>query len=418
MRHRREHRHLLGRAGWNVVDQGLSAMTNFVMAFVIARNVSAEEFGQFSVAFLVFTLVIGVQRALVGSPLSINHSALEGESRRHAAADSFGAVLWLTLPISVGLLVTALLTAGTARETWFVLAMFMPLLIGQDVCRMAFIAWGQPQLATLNDAVWTVIQFALMAAVIASGNVSAATMVLVWGVAAGVAAALGMMQLRALPDLGGGRRWLRDNIGVSGYLLAEYVLGVGTFQGGILIFGTFLGVTDVGSLRAAEVLTGPLGILAQAVFAFGVPEISRRRLPSRPMWLATVASGILVAIAVLYTIGLMLIPDAWGEALLGDTWVGAQAVLLPIALTSVVSCGKLGPTIIVYGLGHANRTFMLNVVLASSAAVFMLVGALIGGVEGLAWGMCASQVLVLPLWFRQAHRSVHFEQTQGASAAQ
>ena len=177
-------------------------------------------------------------------------------------------------------------------------------------------------------------------------------------------------------------------------------------------------MTDVGSLRAAEVLTGPLGILAQAVFAFGVPEISRRRLPSRPMWLATVASGILVAIAVVYTIGLMLIPDAWGEALLGDTWAGAQAVLLPIALTSVVSCGKLGPSIIVYGLGHASRTFRLNVVLASSAAAFMLAGALLGGVEGLAWGMCASQVLVLPLWFRQAHRSVHLEQTEGASAAQ
>ncbi|MFN8185037.1 MAG: oligosaccharide flippase family protein [Candidatus Nanopelagicales bacterium] len=414
---KREHRHLIGRAGWNIVDQGLSAMTNFVMAFIIARNVSAEEFGQFSVAFLVFTLVIGVQRALIGSPLSINYSAVVGEGRRHAACDSFGAVLWLTLPVSVGLLVTAAITAGTARETWFILAMFMPLLIGQDVCRMAFIAWERPQLATLNDAVWTVIQFTLIAAVIASWHVSAATMVLTWGVAAGVAAVLGMLQLRAWPDLRGGLKWLRANVGVSGYLLAEYLLGVGTFQGGILIFGSFLGVTDVGSLRAAQVLTGPLGILAQAVFAFGVPEIARRRLPARPMWLSAMASAGLVTIAVLYTVALLLMPDTWGEALLGETWDGARAVLLPVALTSVAACGKLGPSIIVYGLGHASRTFRLNVVLATSATVFMLAGAVLGGVDGLAWGMFASQALVLPLWFRQAGKSVRLERLE-ASAAQ
>ena len=306
----RGNRQLIGRAGWNLVDQILSATTNFVMAFIIARNVSAEEFGQFSVAFLVFSLVIGVQRALVGIPLSMRYSALVGDRRRQAASDSFGAVLWITLPISVGLLVTALVTDGTARQTWFVLAMFMPLLIGQDVCRMAFIAWGKPQLATLNDAVWTVIQFGLIAAVIASGSVSAATMVLTWGVAAGAAAALGMVQLRARPSLRGGLLWLRDNVGVSGYLLAEYLLGVGTFQGGIVIFGSFLGVTAVGSLRAAQVLTGPLGILAQAAFTFAMPEVSRERLPARPMRLAVRASSVMLAIGIAYTAVLMLIPDS------------------------------------------------------------------------------------------------------------
>lgn len=412
------HRRLFGRASWNLVDQALSAMTNFVMSFIIARNVSAEEFGQFSVAFLVFSLIIGVQRALVGSPLSISYSALVGARRQHAAGAAFGAVLWITVPVSLALMATALLTGGTARQTWFVLAMFMPILIGQDVCRMAFFAWGKPQLATLNDAVWTVVQFALIAAVILSGHVSAATMVLSWGVAAGVAAILGMLQLRARPDLPGGLRWLRDNLSISGYLLAEYLLGVGTFQGGILVFGSFLGVTDIGSLRAAEVLAGPLGILAIGVFTFGVPEISRRRLPPRPMRLVLLASSGLVAIAIVYTSLLMVIPDAWGEALLGDTWTGASAVLLPVALSATVSCGKLGPAILVYGLGHASRTFRINVVLASSAAVFMLVGALVWGVQGLAWGMCASQTVILPLWFRQARQSIQIERTEQAEAAE
>ncbi len=73
---------LLRRASWNLVDQILSALTNVVLSFVVAREVSATSFGAFSIAFIIFGLAIGLNRAWVGEPMSIRHAALNEEEMR------------------------------------------------------------------------------------------------------------------------------------------------------------------------------------------------------------------------------------------------------------------------------------------------------------------------------------------------
>ena len=75
---------LLRRASWNLVDQMLSAGTNAVLSFVVAREVDAAGFGAFAVAFGVFSVAIGVERALVGQPWSIRHSAASPDEWRDA----------------------------------------------------------------------------------------------------------------------------------------------------------------------------------------------------------------------------------------------------------------------------------------------------------------------------------------------
>jgi len=395
----------LGRAGWNLADQVLSALTNFALSLIVARNVSAEAFGQFSVAFLVFSLMIGVQRALVGLPLNIRFSKATGSSRVDVAHRALAAVLWITLPISAALLVFSAFLPDNARAPWLALAILLPFLITQDICRMMFLAWGKPQLATLNDAIWAVAQFGLIALLLSRQVVSAASMIAAWGIAAGVAAAVGLVQLRALPRFRSGLDWLKSTWGQSKYLLSNYVLDVGTFQGGILLFGFYLGVSDIGAIRAAQVLTGPLAVVAVAASTFAIPEISRRGLPPRPMAVAGVLSAIMVTVSLLYVTVLLLVPSDVGTQLLGDTWTGARTVLLPVAMTAVVSAAKLGPTVLVFGLGHTDRTTRLILTLAISGVAFMLVGAVTFGVLGLAWGMCAAQAVVVPLWFLEARRS-------------
>jgi hypothetical protein len=94
------------RAGWNVADQALSALTNVVLSFIVARNVDADGFGAFSVAFLVFSLLIGAERSLVGGPLSMRHSH-EDRALQH-----------LTVPRPRHLAGDGLVVSGSRSPAW------------------------------------------------------------------------------------------------------------------------------------------------------------------------------------------------------------------------------------------------------------------------------------------------------------
>jgi O-antigen/teichoic acid export membrane protein len=398
----RRHLPRVRRAGWNLGDQVLSAATNVVMSFIVARNVSAPEFGVFAVAFLIFSLVIGIERALVGEPLSMRYAGQPRAERVVTARAALGTTLALTLPVSLGLLLVGLCVGGVLGPALLALAVALPFLIIQDTCRMAFFAWGQPARATLNDAVWAVFQFAAVAAVISLGTATPASMLLAWGFGAAVAAVTGLVQLRALPHPSGVPEWIRDNRGLVGYLLAEYLLGVGAFQGGILIIGGLLGVSDIGSLRAAQVLVGPLGIISTAAATFGIPEVARLSgLPRHTLRFAGAASLGLAGLALVYTVGLAIIPGSLGVALLGDTWTGASSVLIPVALASAAASLKLGPVIFLYGRGLARLTFRLVATLAVLAVVLMALGAHLANARGLAWGLFVAQVVIVPFWFLQ-----------------
>lgn len=394
---------LLRRAGWNVVDQVLSALTNAALAFVVARSVDAPAFGAFAVSFLVFSLFIGVARGLVGQPLGIRFSGATPQESRAAVAAGTGTVLALTVPAGVALVAGGLLVGGDLGAALWSLGAVLPALVLQDACRMAFFAQGRAALAAANDGLWAAVQFGAVAVLLSAGHDGVAELVIAWGGSAALCAVLGLAQLRVRPRPGAALRWVRDHRDVSGYLVAEYLLGAGAFHGGILGVGALVGVEDIGALRAAQVLIGPLGILASAISTFGLPEISkRRRLSSSTRWRVAAAAGaLMLAASGAYTAVLLLVPHDVGVDLLGDTWVGAQDVLLPVALGSTAAGAALGPAVVIYALGHTRATFRLMVLEAPLVLTLLLVGSRLDGARGAAWGLCIDQVVLVPLWFLQ-----------------
>jgi O-antigen/teichoic acid export membrane protein len=394
---------LARRAGWNLIDQVLSAATNAALSFLVARAVDARGFGAFAVGFVIFTVLIGVGRALVGQPLNIRYSAATGAATHAAVARGMGTILLVTVPAGVLCVGAGLALGGILRPTLVAFGLVLPALIVQDACRLAFFARSRPQLATLNDALWAVVQFSAVAALVASGHASAWSLTLAWGGSALVCAVLGLFQLRVLPQLSGAASWLREHRDLVGYLVAQFLLGAGALQGGILLVGAFLGIGNLGSLRAAQVLTGPLGVLFSAAMTFGLPEVSRRAtLSAGVRWrIAVGVTGAMLTSALLYTGILVLIPDALGVQLLGDTWSGASEVLLPVSLVSAFAGACLGPVIVILALGESKATFKLTAIEAVMVLTALLAGAGLGGAAGAAWGLCIQQAILVPLWFLQ-----------------
>lgn len=401
-------KHVLRRASWSLVDQGLSAASNLLLSIIVARQLAASSFGAFAIAFLTFGLVIAVTRSTIGSPLQISYSGAPVDRWRQATRSALASALVVGAIVGGVLVVIGLLIGGATGTALIAVGACMPGLIAQDTCRMAFFSSGRAKQAAINDALWTALEFAALAAMVAGGVRNVGLFILAWGVSATVAAVAGILVLGTWPQFRGCLRWLFAQRSLTGYLLAENLLGEGLAQVAILFVGVAGSPTDVGSLRAGQVLLGPLNVLVTAIAVFGIPEIARRRdaSPRQRQRFCWVLSGGVTLICLVYSCVVLLLPDSIGHQLFGDTWDGAQTVLLAMcALYLAVAIG-VGPGVTLFGMGQARASFTLNLVKAPLLLVTLSVGIWHSGAVGAAWGLALTETLVLPILIVKATRAM------------
>ncbi len=396
---------LARRAGWNVIAQVVSALTNSLLAVAVARTVSRTDFGAFSVAFLVFAVFIGVERAFVGQPMSIRYSKATGRQLHRGISRAVGTAAAVGLAGLVGCGLIGFVLGGALGHSLIAVGVMLPFLLMQDAARQVFFAIGRAKDAAINEGLWAVTQLAGIALAAFAGVASAPTLILIWGGSAGICVLVAMIQLGTGPALFSAWAWMREHRDLNGYLLAEYLLGAGAFQGGILAVGALTGGAEglavIGGFRAAQVLLGPLNMLATALQTFALPELSKRDwLRSLQRWrIALGIGGVMGGIALCYSAVLLLLPAGVGQALFRSNWDAADRVLLPMAIAATVGALCQGCAVVIYSMGLARRTFRIMAVEAPLVFTLMLGGAVVAGAPGAAWGMALDYILLTPLWF-------------------
>jgi O-antigen/teichoic acid export membrane protein len=417
-------RAMLGRASWNLVDQVLSALTNVALTFTVARLVNdADKFGAFSTAMLIFYFMIGIEGALVSSVMGIRHSDTTDAEMSVVAGRGLGAVAVLGAASGLAAVIAGLMIGGVVGPPLIAVGVLMPGLLMQDTCRGIFFAQSRPLLATINDAVWAVVQFSLIGLLAITGFARPWTLVVAWGIAAAVGVVLAMVQLRTVPRPSAFVSWVRQHGDLVGYLLPETLLSSGGLQASTLVTGKIVGISGIGAFGGGQRLLGPLGMVAGAVSSFALPEISRRKNTSaRKRWYAAVAVSVLMTVVSLMYVGiLVMLPDFIGRELFKASWDGVRSVLLPMGLFSTVAGTCMGPAMVVIAIGQAKRSFRLTLMEFPLILTLMPIGAFMGGAPGAAWGQFVAQAVQVPFWFwtlRKALRQAELEAAQAAGAAE
>ncbi len=382
------------RAAWTFVDQALSSLTNAALSILVARSVTTDAFGAFSIALVTFSFAIGLSRAGITDALVIRHSADGPSSLRSAAGDAAGAALVLGV-LAGGLLALAgLALSGLAGTALLALAVVLPGLLVQDAWRYAFFAGGRPRDAAANDLVWAVAQLTAVTAIITTGHASVATLTLAWGGAALVAAVVGAVQARVVPRPWRARRWLTRHRDLSGRLGLDYVLNMGAVNAATYLVGAIAGLAAVGALRAAQVLLGPLTLAFAAASAFALPLLSRWSAEGRRLLRPAVAvSAVLSAITLVWSVALYVLPTSVGTALLGDSWTVARAVL-PLSAAAMLALALVtGATTALKGMGLAGRLLRITVVQSPLILALGCGGAALAGAQGAAAGLALAQAV-------------------------
>jgi O-antigen/teichoic acid export membrane protein len=405
-------RALAGRLSWGLADQAASSMTNFAVGIYVARSLGLAAFGVFSLAWVTYGVVLSVSRGLATDPLVVRFSGVPDASWRGAVARSSGTALGVGVAIGAACLVAGPALGDRVGPAFACLGLMLPGLLLQDAWRYSFFAAGAGRKAFVNDLVWGV---ALVPAMVVAAHVgSVAAFVLAWGASAAVAAVYGCFQSGIRPRTTGARVWMREHRDLGYRYLVENTCVSGASQLRAYGLGAIVGVSAVGVIRGAELLLGPFLAVLMGLSLVTVAESARvlRRAPHRLGRFCLLLGGAQAVAALLWGGALLLVPDRFGELVLGGVWHSASELIVPATLGVAGAGLGTGAAAGLRALGAARRSLRSQLFASACYVIGGLGGAVVAGTVGSAWGVAAATLSGSAVWWlhlRSALRERHHD---------
>ncbi|MFF7177610.1 hypothetical protein [Streptomyces sp. NPDC008121] len=395
----------------SVLDQAAASLTNIAVLVIAARVSTADGFAAFSMVYITFTVLMGLNMAFVGQSVVLE----KGEDASVGGA-ARASVTFTALASTAGGLLLALggaLTGGATGQAFLALGLVLPVVLVQDGLRYAFSALRRPHRALAADTLR--LACVLPALLLQPHGASPARLVLVWGLSALPAVLLGLVLLRPLVRgrPGDPRRYVRKGH-LGRRFVVEFAVGNASSQLAVLGLGLFATPLAVGALRGASTLFGPLNVLFTSVNAFGPPLLGRAGSRRATVRAAAGLGGILALLAAGWATALYALPDRLGRQLLGDTWDSAAA-LLPATGSQYAVMAAGTCALVTLRVLSPRATLSVQVVFSLLAVALMLGGYVLGGAAGAAWGLAAGSALkAVAAWSRvsRTHPEPRTDQTE------
>ena len=335
----------LRRGAWTLADQALFAGANFVVSVLLARWLTPEGFGAYTVAFTVFLLLGTLHAGYLVEPMLVF-----GASRFERRLEKYLRIL-ISGHARFSLVAGALLGVGAVvawtSGQWVLghaLAAFaagQALILFQWLMRSACYVRTQPHISALTGVVYAGIMLAGVAILNTHGWLSEATAI---GLMAGASLAAGTL---IAAKLGVPRRWPDDPALVRETVRKHRSYGGWAASTGALEwyhgFLPFLllplvgGLHETGALRAVFNLALPVLHVFHAVAHLLVPVFVRARVAGTTRRVATGVGIGLLAVTAVYAVAI----EAGGPALMHwlydgkyDDYSGLlwMVALLPVGL--------------------------------------------------------------------------------------
>ena len=409
------------RFGWALADQLLSSGTNFLLGLVVARTVGVQDLGAFGVAYATFTFSLGGVRAVASELLVIRHGALSVHEWRDGIKRSAGTALLAGIVIGAGSLIAGAALGGTVGNVLTILGVSLPFLLVQDVSRFALMARERGAAAFLSDATWAAVMFTAFALLREAGVSSVTWFTMSWAGAGCVAAAVGLLQLKVLP---GGPitavRWVRGHSDIAPRFFAEFAITTGVSMVTVFAIGGIAGLGELGRLRAAEILLGPLNVMLGGVGLVATAE-GVRLLRDSPRRLAhgcrQLSLGLTLAVLA-WGVVVLLVPRSIGESVLRANWDAGRSLAPPLLISYMSYAFIFGASIGLHCLAAARRSLRTRCIDAALTFFFGLAGGYLAGAKGVAWGFAiAGSLRSVNAWWQFSRALREYEGRSEAGGA-
>ena len=374
---------------WGIVDQGLSSATNLGMSILAGWILGPAGLGVIFLGFSTYLFALSFVRALITEPFVVATSAFGRAEREVATRACLILVIWAAVAISALMAVVGLLVADPLGRSLLVFAPWVGVALVQDQWRSVLFRDQRGASAALNDGVWAAGMIAMLP--FAWAFPYDWTIAAIWGVGAGVAALVGAWQVRLRPSgLADATRWWKRELRRLGswFAIENIILTAGS-QATVILLAAALGASDLGGIRAVEVLFAPMTLVGEA-FAFpGVPILSRAlasSLADARRWAWQLGLGAMALVGLYLGIVGPLSAQALSRVF-GPEFAMFTSLVLPIALAQLLRAASTGYSVL---LKADRRVHAIVVCRAVTTVVVLVLAPLFAyryGVLGAVWGL-------------------------------
>jgi O-antigen/teichoic acid export membrane protein len=379
-------------AVYTSVDQALSSLSNALLLFTVAQTAAVAEFGVVTLLVALVSTAMGFNRGALGTPILLVSNLRLDEIR----TESGYATTWAAASgVATAVVLSAVGLASGSFTAAVTFALVSPVILVQDVLRLAALSCGRPLVAVVSDAVWAATMAVLFVANVLTRSLPIEIVVLLWGLGGAVSVALLSAATGIRPRCHRLWRWWRT-YGLArmrfGWVQALIPISTAAF---IVIVTLLLGSATAGGLRGASALFGPVAMLISALPLAFVPHARRTNTSLGQQWrLLVTTAWVTSLITIAGTACLVALPTEVGRMLLGDVWAPAVAVVPFVGFEAATNCWMVSVYALTQAQGMSRASLwlrLLQVALKLSAAVAAALA--VGTAVGVAAGSAAAAAI-------------------------
>jgi O-antigen/teichoic acid export membrane protein len=256
----------------------------------------------------------------------------------------------------------------------------------QDAVRFRCFRMQRSEWALISDVIVVVAAVSGLY-VLDRVGVGADFAILVWAAATLIGFVAVAGPLRYFPRKSEGIRWLIANRDISYPGTGEYLLQAGLpylLNWVVLALG---GYAALAGYRLIQLLFAAVSNMAQGLNAVTLPRVVNTRKASFAMRTTRYEAIVVVACSICIFVALLLLPQSWGVALFGTSWLALGAYLVAGSLQGTVNALAVPNYSLLRLLGFAHFSFIVRVWSVVAIVGLAALGGASLGAPGIAWGI-------------------------------
>jgi O-antigen/teichoic acid export membrane protein len=246
-----------------IVDQAVISFGNLAATIMLAKSLSAEDFGAYSLLFTSLLIVTGIANGVVSEPVRMFGVNLEANSRNRYANSQVILRVATSIPVATVALLAGLGIGGGDRSVPFAFAVLCVSTLFQELARSFSAAERQWKRILLIDAITTFAKLLGIFALSIADSLTLMRALLVMAVACVLGALhrpLGGAVLELPPAATVAKYW-RQNWRYGKWLALESIVYTFSTQIYVFIVATFVGLKAVAGLAAAQSIVNLMNLL-------------------------------------------------------------------------------------------------------------------------------------------------------------
>jgi O-antigen/teichoic acid export membrane protein len=374
---------------WGGIDQGLSSATNLGLSVLAGRFLGEAGLGVTFLGFAACMLALSIVRGFVTAPFVVVTAVLEPEDREDATRNCITLVVCAAFGVSVLMLLIGLVAPDPLGQSLVVFSPWAMALIVQDLWRSTLFRDQRGKAAAFNDGVWAVVMLVMVPIVWLHPHVW--SVAAAWGGGAAGGAIAGFRQVNLRPNgLRHAREWWKRELRRLGsWMAAQSIMFAMGSQVTIIVLAALLTKSDLGGMRAIQVVFAPMTLIGEAMHYPGVPIMTRAlatSLADARRWAWRLGLGAIALIGI-YLAVLVPFRDEVLSRVFRPEFTHFTELILPTAISQFIWGSSIGFLILLKADRRVHATSAC--IVANTIATLTLTPFLAAryGVIGASWGL-------------------------------